>query len=35
LNLVIDAIPERDQRIWIDVPPLKRDLELGIGKHVA
>jgi hypothetical protein len=35
LNLVIDAIPERDPRIWIDVPPLERDLELGIGKHVA
>jgi predicted AAA+ superfamily ATPase len=35
LNLIIDAVPERDQRIWIDVPPLERDLELGIGKHVA
>jgi hypothetical protein len=35
LNLVIDAVPERDPRIWIDVPPLERDLELGIGKHVA
>jgi len=35
LNLVIDAVPERDQRIWIDVPPLERDLELGIGKHIS
>jgi hypothetical protein len=35
LNLIIDAIPERDQRIWIDEPPLERDLELGIGKHVT
>jgi hypothetical protein len=35
LNLVIDAVPERDSRIWIDVPPLERDLELGIGKYVA
>jgi predicted AAA+ superfamily ATPase len=35
LNLIIDTVPERDQRIWIDVPPLERDLELGIGKHVA
>ena len=35
LNLIIDAVPERDQRIWIDVPPLERDLELGIGKHIA
>jgi hypothetical protein len=35
LNLVIDAVPERDSRIWIDVFPLERDLELGIGKYVA
>jgi predicted AAA+ superfamily ATPase len=35
LNLIIDTVPERDQRIWIDVPPLERDLELGIGNHVA
>jgi hypothetical protein len=35
LNLIIDAVPERDPRIWIDVSPLERDLELGIGKHVA
>jgi hypothetical protein len=35
LNLIIDAVPERDQRIWIDVLPLERDLELGIGKHIA
>jgi AAA+ ATPase superfamily predicted ATPase len=35
LNLIIDAVPERDQRIWIDVPLLERDLELGIGKHIA
>jgi hypothetical protein len=35
LNLIIDAVPERDQRIWIDVPPLEKDLELGIGKHIA
>jgi hypothetical protein len=35
LNLVIDAVPERDPRIWIDVPPLERDLELGIGKYIA
>ena len=35
LNLVIDAVPERDQRIWIDVPPPERDLKLGIGKHIS
>ena len=35
LNLVIDAIPERELRRWIDEPPPVRDLELGVGRHVA
>ena len=35
LNLVIDAIPARDEKSWVDEPPLERDLELGIGKHIA
>jgi energy-coupling factor transporter ATP-binding protein EcfA2 len=35
LNLVIDAIPERDPRFWIDEPPPERDLELGVGRDVA
>jgi hypothetical protein len=35
LNLVIDAIPEREARRWIDEPPPERDLELGVGRDVA
>jgi hypothetical protein len=35
LNLVIDAIPEREPRRWIDEPPPEKDLELGVGRHVA
>jgi hypothetical protein len=35
LNLVIDAVPEREPRRWIDEPPPERDLELGVGRHVA
>jgi len=35
LNLIVDDIPERKQYLWIDEPPPERDLELGIGKHVA
>jgi len=35
LNLVVDAIPAREPRRWIDEPPPERDLELGVGRHVA
>jgi Cdc6-like AAA superfamily ATPase len=35
LNLVVDAVPERERYLWIDEPPPERDLELGIGRHVA
>jgi energy-coupling factor transporter ATP-binding protein EcfA2 len=35
LNLIIDDIPERIDSLWIDTPPPEKDLELGIGKHVA
>lgn len=35
LNLLIDVIPERGSHLWIDDPPLRRDLELGIGEHNA
>jgi len=35
LNLIIDAITYRDPPLWIDQPPPQRDLELGIGKHIA
>jgi len=26
---------DRDQYFWIDTPPPKRDLELGVGENVA
>ncbi|GAB6944284.1 ATP-binding protein [Vulcanisaeta sp. JCM 14467] len=35
LNVVVDAIPVRDQEFWIDTPPPERDSELGIGLRVA
>jgi len=35
LNLLVDAIAYRDPSLWVDEPPPERDLELGIGKHVA
>ena len=35
LNLVIDDIPWRKEYLWIDEPPLEKDLELGVGKLVA
>ena len=35
LNLVVDSIPSRDPRSWIDEPPPERDLELGVGRYVA
>jgi energy-coupling factor transporter ATP-binding protein EcfA2 len=35
LNLVVDSITYRDGSLWIDEPLPDRDLELGIGEHVA
>jgi ABC-type phosphate/phosphonate transport system ATPase subunit len=35
LNLAVDAIPGRELNRWIDEPPPEKDLELGIGRHVA
>ncbi len=35
INMLIDSITYRDPPLWIDQPPPERDLELGIGKHVA
>jgi len=35
LNLIIDSITYRDPGLWIDQPPPQKDLELGIGKHIA
>ncbi len=34
-NLIVHNIYERDPWFWIDEPPQKRDLNLGIGKHIA
>jgi hypothetical protein len=35
LNLVVDAVPERERYLWIDEPPPSKDPELGVGRHVA
>jgi len=35
LNLIISSIIYRDLELWIDQPPPQKDLELGIGKHIA
>jgi hypothetical protein len=34
-NLIVYNMYNRDPWFWIDQPPPERDLELGIGKHVA
>jgi GTPase SAR1 family protein len=34
-NLIVYHMHKRLELRWIDTPPLERDLELGIGKHVA
>jgi len=34
-NLIIYFLRDRDPQLWIDEPPPEKDLELGIGKHVA
>jgi len=35
INMLIDSITYRDPPLWIDQPPPERDLELGVGRHVA
>ncbi len=35
MNLLVDSITYRDTYLWIDEPPPERDLELGVGKHIA
>lgn len=35
LNLIVDALPERDPWFWAGEPPPERDPELGIGRHIA
>jgi hypothetical protein len=34
-NLIVYNMYDRDPWFWIDEPPLERDPDLGIGKHVA
>jgi hypothetical protein len=34
-NLIVYNMHDRDPWFWIDEPPSDRDLDLGIGKHVA
>jgi hypothetical protein len=34
-NFIVYNMYDRDPWFWIDEPPLERDLDLGIGKHVA
>jgi len=35
LNLIVDAIEGRESWYWVDEPPPEKDLELGVGWHVA
>jgi hypothetical protein len=34
-NLIVYNMYDRDPWFWIDEPPLEKDLDLGIGKHIA
>jgi energy-coupling factor transporter ATP-binding protein EcfA2 len=34
-NFIVYNMYDRDPWFWIDEPPLEKDLDLGIGKHVA
>jgi hypothetical protein len=34
-NLIVYNMYDRDPWFWIDEPPLERDPDLGIGKHIA
>jgi len=34
-NLIVYNMYDREPWLWIDEPPLEKDLDLGIGKHVA
>jgi energy-coupling factor transporter ATP-binding protein EcfA2 len=34
-NLIVHNMYDRDPWFWIDEPPLEKDLDLGIGKHIA
>jgi len=34
-NLIVYFLHDRDPYFWIDEPPPERDLEVGVGRHVA
>jgi len=34
-NLIVYNMYDREPWFWIDEPPLEKDLDLGIGKHIA
>jgi hypothetical protein len=34
-NLIIYDLYPRDNKFWIDEPPLERDLDIGVGRYVA
>ena len=34
-NLIVYNMYDRESWLWIDQPPPERDLEIGVGKHVA
>ena len=34
-NLIVYNMYDREPWLWIDEPPLEKDLDLGIGKHIA
>jgi len=35
LNLIVDDLPSRNSPNWLDEPPPKKDLEVGIGEYIA
>ena len=35
MNLIMDAIPERDPQLWVGEAPPEKDPELGVGRNVA
>jgi hypothetical protein len=35
LNMIVNGITYRDPELWIDEPPPKKYLGLGIGEYVA
>jgi len=34
-NLIVYFLSERNSKLWVDEPPPEKNLEIGVGKHVA